>query len=394
MNLFKKDFKLFLNNKLLISIWLVLIIGLSIGFSAEFKQEVETTGARLGVCNLDLENKYSNMLVEFFENNENFKSLIKITKADEKTLVEMFNNKELDCYVVIPEGFVDKIIDVEPIPVKVRISDDNSVTAIMIKNVLDSYEIYVSAVQNNIMALSKAMRDTDMSKTERVLLNTTMSIDLITKVLSKESYFDYEYVESYDAVDTRQSVLFAVVCMVISFGALFVGVDLLKEKTYGVINRYKAGGGSVVALMFSKLIFYTVVMYSLILLPNIIGSAIKGASLNWDIMLIYLLIIVFSLSLSLLLAVLTGKIRTYVLVGNMICISTYLIGGGIIPATYLPQNMLEVSKFTPAYNFIQMLIDLSRKVPFDNYKNTVIIFMALTVIMAFLSALILKRKEA
>ena len=181
MNLIKKDFKLFLSNKLLIGIWLVLIVGLSIGFSVKFEAKVESVGARIGVCNNDSDNKYSNMLVEFFEKNDNFKSLMRIVKADEETLVEMFNNKEIDCYVVIPKDFMDKIIDIEPIPVKVRISDDNSVIAIMVKNVLDSYETYVSSVQNNILSLSKGMKKLDVSKTERTLVNTSMSIELITQ---------------------------------------------------------------------------------------------------------------------------------------------------------------------------------------------------------------------
>lgn len=394
MNLLKKDFKLFLNNKLLLGIWLVLIIGLSIGFSAKFETKVDSIGARIGVCNNDSANKYSNMLVEFFEKNDNFKSLMRIVKADEETLVEMFNNAQLDCYIVIPEGFVDKIIDIEPIPVKVRISDDNSITSIMVRNVLDSYEIYVSSVQNNIMALSQALRMLNIGNTERVLVNTSMSIELITTVLSKESFFEYEHVEAYATVDMRNSILFAVVCMVISFGALFVGVDLLKEKEYGVIGRYKAGGGNLMLFMANKLIFYTVTMYSLILIPNLIGSFVKNESLNMSMMLLYFLIVVFSLSLSMFLAVLSGKIRTYVLVGNMFCICTYLVGGGIIPATYLPENMLSISKFMPAYNFIQMLIKVSSNVPLNVYDNTIILYAVLTVMFAVTGGLILKRKEA
>ena len=174
MHLLKKDFKVFLNNKLLIGIWIVLAIGLSIGFSAEFKTSTESTGAVIGVCNNDGDNKYSNMLVEFFEKNDNFKSLMRIVKADEDTLMEMFNKKELDCYVVIPKGFMDKIIEIEPIPVKVRISDDNSVTSIMVRNVLNSYEIYVSSVQNNITALSDGMKKLNMKKTDRLFINTSM----------------------------------------------------------------------------------------------------------------------------------------------------------------------------------------------------------------------------
>lgn len=394
MNLLKKDFKLFINNKLLIGIWLILIVGLSIGFSAKFETKIESVGARIGVCNNDSDNKYSNMLVDFFEKNDNFKSLMRITKADEDTLVEMFNNKELDCYVVIPEGFMDKIIDIEPIPVKVRISDDNSVTSIMVRNVLDSYETYVSSVQNNILTLSEGMKRLNIGKTERNLINTTMSIELITTVLGKEKFFEYEYVEAYATVDMRNSILFAVVCMVISFGALFAGVDLLKEKEYGVVNRYKAGGGSIIKLISVKLIFYTTVMYSLIFIPNLIGSIVKGESLNMTMMFLYFLVVVFSLSSSLFFAVLSGKIRTYVLVGNMFCICTYLVGGGIIPASYLPDNMLVFSKLMPAYNFIQMLIKVSCDMPLVEYTTTIIVFVTLTVAFAFASGFIIKRKEA
>ena len=394
MHLLKKDFKVFLNNKLLIGIWIVLAIGLSIGFSAEFKTSTESTGAVIGVCNNDGDNKYSNMLVEFFEKNDNFKSLMRIVKADEETLMEMFNKKELDCYVVIPKGFMDKIIEIEPIPVKVRISDDNSVTSIMVRNVLNSYEIYVSSVQNNITALSDGMKKLNMKKTDRLFINTSMSIELITTVLGKEAFFDYEYVDAYATVDMRNSILYAVACMIISFGALFAGVDLLKEKSYGVINRYKAGGGSVIRLVANKLVFYTVVIYSLILIPNVIGSLVKKSSVDITMMLLYLLIVVFSLSSSMLIATVTGKIRTYVLVGNMFTICTYLVGGGIIPATYLPENMLKLSKFTPAYSFIQMLIKVSCDMPVSMFKTVIITYTFITIGCAVLSGYILKRKEA
>ena len=135
-------------------------------------------------------------------------------------------------------------------------------------------------------------------------------------------------------------------------------------------------------------------MYSLILIPNLIGSFVKNESLNMSMMFLYFLIVVFSLSLSMFLAVLSGKIRTYVLVGNMFCICTYLVGGGIIPATYLPENMLSISKFMPAYNFIQMLIKVSSNVPLNVYANTIILYAVLTVMFAVAGGLILKRKEA
>jgi len=290
------------------------------------------------------------------------------------------------------EGFIPK--KKEGSPVKVRISDDNSVTSIMVRNVLNSYEIYVSSVQNNITALSDGMKKLNMKKTDRLFINTSMSIELITTVLGKEAFFDYEYVDAYATVDMRNSILYAVACMIISFGALFAGVDLLKEKSYGVINRYKAGGGSVIRLVANKLVFYTVVIYSLILIPNVIGSLVKKSSIDITMMLLYLLIVVFSLSSSMLIATVTGKIRTYVLVGNMLTICTYLVGGGIIPATYLPENMLKLSKFTPAYSFIQMLIKVSCDMPVSMFKTVIITYTFITIGCAVLSGYILKRKEA
>ena len=132
----------------------------------------------------------------------------------------------------------------------------------------------------------------------------------------------------------------------------------------------------------------------MIFIPNIIGAKVKGTSLDNGMMFLYFLVVLFSLSSSLFLATISEKIRTYVLVGNMFCICTYLVGGGIIPASYLPDNMVSISKFMPSYNFIQMLIKVSSDMPLGKYNMTITVFSVLTVIFACASGLILKRKEA
>lgn len=394
MNLIYKDLKLFISNKILLCIWLILLIALCWLFSRDVKQsKIGKLVADIGICNYDADNKYSTMLVDVISNAENIRSLIKIHYADEKELEKQFMDHKLDCYIVVPEGFMDNLIDIDFVPIKVRLSDENSVTAIIVKNVLDSFSSYISSIQNNITALNRAQSALGLKYEFTSIVDAQMSIKLATQTLEKDTYFDYVKYEDNTIVTMKQYMLFSFLVIIITFGALFSGVDLLKEKSYGVVERYKSQGGNMIVFIGMKAFMYTASMYSLILIPNIIASYIKDFKLNKSLMLLYLWLIVFSVSISILMAVIAGRIRTYVLMANMFCITSILIGGGIIPVFYLSDKLAKLAQVTPTYHFITVLSRVNSNIPPVKYKNVIILFTVFSAAMLFISSLLAGRRE-
>lgn len=394
MNLLYKDLKLFISNKILLGIWIVLMIVLCWMFSRDVKQaKVGKLVADIGICNYDEDNKYSTMLVDVITNAEDMRSLIKIHYADEKELEKQFMDHKLDCYIVVPKGFMDHLINIDFVPIKVRLSDENSITAIIVKNVLDSFSSYISSIQNNVTALNRAQSALGLKYEFTSVVDAQMSIKLATQVLEKDTYFDYVKYEDNTIVTMKQYMLFSFLVIIITFGALFSGVDLLKEKSYGVVERYKSQGGNMITFIGMKAFMYTVIMYSLILIPNVIASYIKDFKLNKNLMLLYLWLILFCVSISVLMAVIAGRIRTYVLMANMVCITSILVGGGIIPVVYLSDKLAKLAEFTPTFHFITVLSRVNSNITPIKYKNVIILFTALSLLMLFISSLLAGRRE-
>lgn len=393
MNLLYKEFRQIISNKLFIGTWIVVLILLCVFMSADIedtKSDVPEIGARIGVINNDT-SSYADMFVDFIMKSDELARLVNVEVGKKKDIEEKFYAGKLDAYVEIPQDFINSLMDIEEMPLSVTISDNNTVTTILIKNYVDSFESYVRAIQMNITSLYNQLRllDTGESKAKMKCFNVTYV--LVKDVFEKERFVDTVEVEDLKVSTVVVYLIYAAITIVIMYGSLFAGVDILKEKSYWVLNRYLISGSSAIKFIVTKLLFYTVALYMLILIPTLVSDIYNGNDTMWLTLVLYFVFIMTCISFSIFLCFLMGNTISFTLTGNMLYIVSIIIGGGIIPVMYMPVKLAEFAKYTPTYMFINSFINAHNNKGFDSVKTPVLICGLITVLCISASTVLFKK---
>lgn len=395
MNLFYKEFKQIISNKLFMVTWLVIVVALSFFMSIDVKSSsaVEAAGAKLGISNEDTSG-YSKMFIDFITQSEQFSKIVSVTVSDKDELESMFYSGKLDAYITIPDGFIRNIMNIKETPVNVKVSDADTVTALLVSNILDSYQEYVSAIQLNITGLNDCYRDLGFSEAANDMACFKVTYNLVQSVFEKTEYMDTVEIDDYNTSSVIIYFIYAAIALVIMYGSLFAGVDILKEKEYWVLNRYLITGNSKVKFILTKIFFYTIALYLIIFIPTSISVLTGHGSFNYLMLLLYFIFILLSVSFSVFLCFVTYDLNVYALAGNMLYIVSAIIGGGIIPIMYMPDSMTGLAKFTPTRLFVRNFIDVYNGKQFSDICGQILMCIAATVILTAASIVLFGKNAA
>lgn len=395
-NLLWKNVKeIFHNKKIVIAtiiIALAVIIGLPFIISCE-KDSTDTPFVKLGV--IDMENNiYSNMLLSYFIDNEYFNGYVEIITGDVGTVVSAFENRELDAYVEIPEGFIENLIYVENMPLKIRINGDNTMVAVILKNVLESYEKYISSVEVSIMSLYDIMQKNKMNEKLITDKNIEMSYSLVMTALGRDKLFSKDETADFPSTTLSNYYIFAFISVFLMYLGLSTGLDMLRENKNKTLQRYLIINRRIFKFIISKIM--AVSFYVLILSGSIYGIAVAVGKLKLNIFLIlnYIIFTVFFVTLGVFVSSFFCNRNMYMLTGNMLYFMLIIIGGGLIPIMYLPQNIVNIAYITPNYWFIRSMLLLQKNFTGSQPKLVMIIVFTAIVLMSLLLSFIYSRKEA
>ena len=137
-----KDLRQLLSNKVLIGFCILIVLASVVVVNIGFKEkEKKKDTIVVGIVNEDHGNKYSKMLVDFFGLDQSFSSMVKMKYSNsQKEMAEKFKKGEVQAYIVIPKGFIDDLVHISESKIKVIINQQDSTSAIILGNVLKSYE--------------------------------------------------------------------------------------------------------------------------------------------------------------------------------------------------------------------------------------------------------------
>lgn len=396
MNLIKKEFKQIISNKLFIAVWLGILVLLCLGMSNVFKLDGEKTqvdGAVLGIANDDI-SKYSDMLVDFISGSEKFADLITVKTGTQEEMQELFYAGELDAYIDIPDDFINNIMNLESTPIRIKVSDEDSVTAILVSNILSSYQKYITSIQFNITGLYDCLGNTGMKESKRFLTCFNVTYTLVEEVFDKEKYIEDVEVTDYSTTPILTYFLYSAISIIIMYGSLFAGIEILKEKSYSVLDRYIISGRNKFTFILNKLFFYSLAMYLLVFIPTIVSSIVNDTKPNILMLFMYITYIILVVSVSIFLCFLCGNINSYVLVGNIFYIVSIIIGGGIIPIMYMPNNMQKIAEFTLSRVFIKNFISINNGMGIQELKGQIILCYVISLLLICISVILFGRRRS
>ena len=393
--LLRKDCKeLFGSKKRIGVIIIVLIILLISTYFNVTKQEVNKTTSliQFGVVDKD-SSVYSKLLLEYFKESESFSAYINIVKGKSEDIEKAFYNGELDIYLEIPEDFAENMIYFKHLPVKVMINSTDTTKAILLKNVLESYEKYISAVEVNCVALYDTMLLSGIDKDLIKKKNIEISYSLIFTALGKDKFFEFEETGDFPSTTILNYYIYALLSMVIVYCGLYVGFQIMKEKKQGTLRRLQTVGMPIAGILLEKIIFSTAVIFIPIYMLYLIPGLFNGDTIDIKVGIVYLCTILFCVSFAVLLSGIFRKIQNYMIVGNSLGFLFSIVGGGIIPITYLPTELIEIAKYTPNYWFIKVMLLVQRNMEYGLFSKIVISFLIGSFLFYILSKIAYSREE-
>ena len=390
MNNLIKDIKLVLSDKRVLVALGCLIVAICVISGTYRYNNVSNKGIKIGIVNND-DSRYSKLLLNFFKSNESFSELATIIEDNENTITSEFNSGNIDAYMIIPESFADSLINIENTRIKIRINQEKEVEAVMLKAILNSYEKYVTSVQNNSYGLYKNLKKSGLPKKENMKINFLSSMEMVYMVLDKESFFDYKIVES-NSINIIQSYLYVLIYIFIIFFGVYIGVSFIKEKDKGVFKLYKISKGNWGSLILSKIMIYSLIIDVIVITACKYICNIMKKDMNISVIVLLMLNTMLYVGIMIMLSLIIGDKNSYILIVNSIVMFIIILGGGIIPKQFMPDNLKILVDKLPLNIFVKQLHMCILNNTLINDLKLILIYVFIISSIIMMSVLLLERR--
>lgn len=336
---------------------------------------------------------YSKLVLGFFIESDIFSKYVDIKKGSDEEMLELIEKGELDVVLIIPEGFVDSLINIENAPVNAYISMSDTTKAMLLNTMFKSYEKYVMAVEANCVALYDVMEVDGFGKKELTRANTEISYKLISTVANKNDYFTDDIVEKFANIPLLVYYAYELIFLLAAYVAMAAGIRMINDRRRGMLARLKSAGVSTFYSVFNKWFLYgtlsAAVTTGVFILRAAAGQIFEIKAVIFATVSAYLLSAVM-----ILLSAVFKTVQSYLLAVNIIILMQMVIGGGIIPLLYLPVKLINIAKFTPNYWFVMRLFSIEENVNPVNMKAVYGVIVFVVAVSILTAGGIYRSKEA
>ncbi len=331
---------------------LVLIIVMISTFCYVKKQEPQMTENPkivLGVAKED-SSEYAEILMNYFKDNKDFLAYVDIVEDEEQRLQQALEEGKLDAYLVIPKDFADSMIQMENLPITAKVSMENPTKALALRHVMEAYEAYIEAVEENCTALYRRMREENFSEWDLNLANMEISMDLIYTALGKDSFFQKKLVETkvQDSLTITEHYQYTLVYFVLLFVMIPAGLQMIGLRKNGMSGRLKAmhiSAGSIWVAVG--------IPYVLLLIAAVAGGLYMIDAPERTAGCLFFILP--WLPVFLLLGQLCKKEGRYLFLCCMILVCLAVLGGSLIPEGFLPDSFQKIAAWMPNRNFTYVM---------------------------------------
>lgn len=323
--------------------------------------EVETTFLETLEIGLIVEDKgiYAGMLTDALTDTEAFRNFANIEQGESENIHKAFKEGKLDAIITMPDGFVNSIMRFESNPIDVMVNYDEPMKAIIIKNIMTSYEKYIASSEIGIMTLFDQMEDLGFDWDTIVTYNEQISYDLIFTALSRNSMMNYNEVVNVPSVVSTIYYFMAIIIMFLMYIATYAAINLIREREDMCFVRLKISKISLLNYMLSKAIgttlFISTIVLGWLLLFAFFTNGIIGD--NLILLCIFLIIsILFNVVLAMFMTAYIEREEGVILLSNVFIFINAIIGGSVIPIPMMPEALQKVAIISPNYWMIRGLL--------------------------------------
>jgi len=337
--------------KTVILVGIVLIMCMISTFSYGKKQEEQKPLGKitLGVANEDA-SSYARLLITYFTENKNFSSYVTVVEQKKEELEQMLEEGAIDAYLVIPPEFAESLMRMEHQPVEAVISLEQPTKALLLRQVLESYEEYIKTVEINCSALYDRMKEEGCSEEETTQANVDVSLKLIFTALGKDEFFRLRVVESEKNMSVGEGYLGNLVFFFLMFTLLPAGLKLFQLKENGMLKRLKTMRYSMVSILCAGGLPHMLTVAGF-LCPVLLLCGCLDAELFFKSLLLFVPVLLI-LQLA---GIYMKKKKDYLFLFSIIMITMAILGGGIVPVEYLPDSFARIAAYLPNYRFAQWI---------------------------------------
>lgn len=299
---------------------------------------------------------YGKMLANSLINTDSFSNFANITQGNYEDISNEFDLGNLDAMVIMPEGFVKSIMSFSSNPIIVKINYEEPLKALIIKNILLSYEKYISTVEVGIMTLFDQMEELNFDWDTIISYNEKISLDLVFTALSRNNMFKVNEIVDIPSVASTIYFFIALIVMFLMYISVYSAINLIKEREDMCLVRLKTTKISMFSYITSKAIGGTLYMSTIVLSWFLLFIIFT----NWEVSKLLILIcifliisILFNLSFSMFFTAFMNKEEGVVLLSNVFIFFNAIIGGSIIPIQMMPDTLQKISVISPNYWMIK-----------------------------------------
>lgn len=301
----------------------------------------------LGVAKEDT-SEYANLLMKYFNENEEFLKYVELIEADEEKLQKAMEAGGMDAYLVIPERFAESMIEMENLPIRSVVSMKNPTKALALRYVMEAYETYIEAVEVNCTALYRKMKEEGFSSDELNAANMEISLELIFTALGKDDLFRKNIVEVAEEDKTGLSLADHYKLTALYFVLLFLflpaGLRVIELRQSGMTARMRTMNISVGSVLTAVGLPYLVCSAAALVLFCHVEE-------KQEVLYSGILYILPWLFVMLCLGSMCKSSQTYLFVCSMILVCLAVFGGSLIPEQFLPDSFQTVARWMPNRNF-------------------------------------------
>lgn len=392
-SLLKKDFKLHFKLR---SSFLIMILSfvLFIFFSFLFKDSMteERIVDKISIGLVDTENsKTSKLLLNNFEEDENFNSLFELIQTDLTTAENMYSKNEISSIIIIPEGFTKSLFFYENKPFKVILNPKEPLKSLILKNLTESLAKYIESVDAATYGVYKTLKEYGVKGDNLSRINDLYSMEMIFTALNRGDFFSHNKIDTFPSSNSIEYFLSSIVVILILFFCTSAATSISDEINSGCIFRFITTPSSNFIFLLSKLMSFTfiTVIHSLTLISTILFFmnllSLKTFLLSFMTILSISLI---GVSLSIFAGTFAKSKDVITLFVSMSLLLVGIIGGNFIPIQLMPGYMQELSKFTPNYWMIKyMLYSIT-----GNFENVLLTLFLSSILFSVLLTILSEAK--
>lgn len=317
-------------------------------FSEDMTEDRLLERLNIGIIDLE-ESQLSQMLIQSFETNDKFTSLVEITVGSREDVLTTYDTGHLTAIITIPENFTTSLLRYENQPLDVILNPEQPLRTAVLGEMLASYSDYIKAVDASTYGLYTTLKSRDFPPEKLKQTNDLYSIEMISTALGRNRLFEYDAIDTFPATTSGLYFGSAILVMISAFSASGILPLVFEDLRLNCTQRYLTIHHNLSLWMLSKLIAMSLnasLLSSIVALPIVFFFKIGPM----NALLLFFQILVISLffgALALLIGLITNNESSATVATNIIYFVLGLLGGNFIPIPLMPKSIQDISAFTP-----------------------------------------------